>query len=304
MWRSGKGNPLRVIVTGNQGFVGRHFCSSYGGVSLEDKNGAIDLRDAPRVRSAVAALAPEAVLHLAAQSSVAESFQDPSTTMAVNFLGTLNLLEALKAIQFQGVFVYVSSAEVYGMVADADLPTKETQALRPRNPYSVSKVAAEALCYQWSQTEKARIVVARPFNLIGPGQDRRFAIADFAQQIVEVRTGKRPPFLVTGNLDVTRDFTDVRDATRAYVQLLENGRNGEVYNVCSGRERSVRAMVEEMLRIAGVEAELRTDTIRLRPVEQRRMIGDNTKLREQLGWAPEILLDRTLTDVLRETEKD
>jgi GDP-4-dehydro-6-deoxy-D-mannose reductase len=103
---------------------------------------------------------------------------------------------------------------------------------------------------------------------------------------------------------VTRDFTDVRDAIHAYYQLLENGRNGEVYNVCSGKERSLRALVEEMLRIAGVQAELRTDTIRLRPVEQRRMIGDNTKLHEQLGWAPKILLDRTLTDVLHETEKD
>jgi GDP-4-dehydro-6-deoxy-D-mannose reductase len=297
-------NPTRTIVTGDQGFVGQHFCSSHGGVPLADRNGAIDLRDAARVRSAVAALAPEAVLHLAAQSSVAESFQDPTTTMAVNLLGTLNLLEALKAIQFQGVFVYVSSAEVYGVVADADLPTKETQPLRPRSPYAVSKVASEALCYQWSQTEKVRIIIARPFNLIGPGQDKRFAIADFARQIIEIRRGERPPFLVTGNLDVTRDFTDVRDAIRAYCRLLENGQNGEVYNICSGKERSLRALVEEMLRIARVEAELRTDTIRLRPVEQGRMVGDNTKLREQLGCLPEILLDSTLTDVLHEMEED
>lgn len=293
-----------MIVTGNRGFVGQHFCSSYGGIPLADEHGAIDLRDTARVRSALSAIDPEAVLHLAAQSSVAVSFQFPDTTMAVNFQGTFNLLEALKAIQFEGVLVYVSSAEVYGMVADTDLPTKETQPLRPRSPYAVSKVAGEALCYQWSQTEKFRIVIARPFNQIGPGQDRRFSIANFARQIIDIRNDKRPPFLITGNLDVTRDFTDVRDAIRAYYHLLENGRNSEAYNVCYGKECSLRALVEEMLQIAGVGAELLTDTTRLRPGEQIRMIGDNTKIREQLGWAPEILLATTLADVIHETEND
>jgi GDP-4-dehydro-6-deoxy-D-mannose reductase len=297
-------DPLRMIVTGNQGFVGRHFCSSYGGVPLADEDGAVDLRDAARVGSAVAALAPEAVLHLAAQSSVAASFHDPLGTLAVNFLGTLNLLQALSASCFQGVFVYVSSADVYGRVADAELPTKETQLLRPRSPYAVSKVAAEALCYQWSQTETIRIVLTRPFNLIGPRQDKRFAIADFARQIIEIRRGQRPPFLVTGDLDVTRDFTDVRDAIRAYYLLLQNGQNGEGYNVCFGQERSLRSLVDKMLRLAGIEAELRTDPVRLRSVEQRRMVGDNTKIREQLGWTPEISLNKTLTDVLLETEND
>jgi GDP-4-dehydro-6-deoxy-D-mannose reductase len=191
---------------------------------------------------------------------------------------------------------------VYGRVADADLPTKETQLVFPRSPYAVSKVAAEALCYQWSQTENIRIVLARPFNQIGPGQDKRFAIADFAQQINEIRRGRRPPYLITGDLDVTRDFTDVRDAIHAYYLLLKNGDNGEVYNVCRGEELSLRSLVEEMLQIAGIEAELQSDETRLRPVEQRRMVGDNTKIREQLGWTSEISLNTTLTDVLVEKE--
>ena len=297
-------DPLRLIVTGSQGFVGRHFCASYGGVPLADENGAVDLRDAARVSSAVAALAPDAVLHLAAQSSVVSSFHDPMGTFAVNLVGTLNLLQALSAISFQGVLVYVSSADVYGRVADEELPTKETQSLRPRSPYAVSKVAAEALCYQWGQTENFRIVLTRPFNQIGPGQDKRFAIADFARQIIEIRRGHKPPFLVTGDLDVTRDFTDVRDAIRAYYLLLQNGQNGENYNVCFGQEHSLRSLVEEMLRITCVEAEFRKDPVRLRSVEQRRMVGDNTKIREQLGWTPKISLNNTLTDILVETEID
>jgi GDP-4-dehydro-6-deoxy-D-mannose reductase len=166
----------------------------------------------------------------------------------------------------------------------------------------VSKVAAEALCYQWSQTENFRIVLTRPFTQIGPGQDSRFAIADFARQIIEIRRNNRSPVLVTGDLDVTRDFTDVRDTARAYRLLLEKGRNGEVYNICTGHEKTLRSLVESLLQIAGVEAELQLDKTRLRPVEQRRMAGDPGKLSEQLGWAPEISLERTLTDLLNEME--
>jgi GDP-4-dehydro-6-deoxy-D-mannose reductase len=296
-------DPLRLLVTGYSGFVGRHFCSRYGGVPFSDQDGNVDLRDAKRVQSAVTALMPEAVLHLAAQSSVASSFDDPDSTFSVNFLGTLNLLRALSAAGFQGALLYVGSADVYGRTAEADLPTGETQPLRPRSPYAVSKVAAEALCYQWSQTHGFRIVLTRPFNQIGPGQDKRFAVSDFAHQIVEIRSRLRPPLMVTGDLDVTRDFTDVRDATRAYKMLLEKGRNGEVYNICSGQERSLRSLLEELLRIAGVSAEPQTKGDRLRPVEQRRVIGDPSKIHAQLGWSPEITLTTTLTDVLRGVEE-
>ena len=296
--------PSKLIVTGNEGFVGRHFCSRYGGVALADADGAVDLCDAPRVHAAVAALKPEAVLHLAARSSVASSIDDPAGTFAVNLLGTLNLLQALSAIRFQGVFLYVGSADVYGKKPDADLPTRETQLLRPCNPYAVSKVAAEALCYSWSQTQNFRVVLTRPFNQIGPGQDRRFAIPDFAHQIYEIGQGQRPPVLTTGDIDVTRDFTDVRDTVSAYRMLLDKGENGEVYNVCSGRERTIRSLIEGLMRIAGVEAEIRVNPSRLRPGEQRRAVGDPAKLQALLGWKPAIELETTLADILRENEEN
>ncbi len=289
-------------MTGDSGFIGRHFRAAYGGVGLLDADGIVDLRDTARLNAAVAAAQPDAVLHLAAQSSVASSLQDAAGTYAVNFLGTLNLLEALRANGFKGVFLYVSSADVYGSVAEADLPIHEDLPPRPRSPYAVSKTAAEALCYQWSRSAEFRIVMVRPFNQIGPGHDPRFAVPDFARQIVAIKRGKHPPLLTTGDLEVTRDFTDVRDSVRALHRLLEDGRNGEIYNLCTGVERTLSSLLRTLLELAGVTATVQTDPTRLRPVEQRRMAGSYAKIREHLGWEPTLAIETTLTDILKEAE--
>jgi GDP-4-dehydro-6-deoxy-D-mannose reductase len=296
-------SAAHVLVTGSSGFVGRHFCSRYGGIPLADGEGQVDLLDPARVRSAIAAARPEAVLHLAAQSSVAASFENPEATFSVNFFGTLHLLEALNATEFRGVFLYVGSADVYGKTDDTHLPITESQQLRPLSPYAVSKVAAEALCYQWSQLQKFRVVLARPFNQIGPGQDPRFAVAHFARQIQRIRRGQQPPVVTTGDLNVTRDFTDVRDVVRAYRMLLDLGENGEVYNVCSGRERSLRSMVERLLQLSRVAATLQSDPKLLRPIEQRRFFGNAGKLRAVTGWTPDIPLETTLADILRQEDE-
>jgi GDP-4-dehydro-6-deoxy-D-mannose reductase len=293
----------RLLVTGGDGFVGTTFRAAFGGRPLNDVDGTVELRDSARLQRAIAQEQPEAVLHLAAQSSVAASFEDPFETIEINFLGTLNLLQALRAAKFRGVFVYVGSADVYGAV-EPGVPTREDHPLRPRSPYAVSKVAAEALCYQWSQTEEFRIVLARPFNQIGPGQNPRFAIPNFARQVIEIKYGRSAPVLVTGDLDVKRDFTDVRDTVRAYAALLEDGKDGEVYNICSGQERSIRSLVEGMLSAAGVTAEFQVDPARVRPNEQRSMLGDRSKVESQLGWAPGISLSQTLSDILRERDQD
>ncbi|MHB1680224.1 MAG: GDP-mannose 4,6-dehydratase [bacterium] len=165
----------------------------------------------------------DAVIHLAAQSFVPESFKNPLGTFDINFTGTYNLFSALKEYGFHGKILYISSGDVYGLVSEDKLPIAEYYLLKPRNPYAVSKVAAEALCYQWSVTEDMKIIIARPFNHIGPNQSERFVVSSFAKQIAEIELGLRKPVISAGNIDITRDFLDVRDVANAYKLLLEKG---------------------------------------------------------------------------------
>jgi GDP-4-dehydro-6-deoxy-D-mannose reductase len=295
----------RVLVTGDQGFVGAHALAKMpAAFGLSDSAAHIDIRDKAALVACLLANPPEAVLHLAALSFVPDSFKAPEATFEVNFLGTLRLLEALAQTGFKGRFLFVSTGDAYGMVAAESLPVSETLPLRPRNPYAVSKVAAEALCYQWSQTGPFEVVMARPFNHIGAGQAPTFAISDFARQIAEISAGQRPPVLKVGNIDVTRDFTDVKDVLKAYELLLGKGRNGEVYNVCSGVERSVRSLVERLLELAGVEAEIQNDPTRFRPSDQPRVCGDHAKLSRDTGWQPEVPMDETLLNLYRYWEHE
>src|SRR5207302_554158 len=191
--------------------------------------------DRDEVLRAVKILRPRAVIHLAAHSWVPQSFKEPMETYDVNFVGTFNLLSALQKTGFHGRFLFVSSSDIYGQVSPEALPITEEHPSKPRSPYAVSKVAAEALCSQWSQTETdIEIVVARPFVHIGPGQSDRFVISNFARQIIEIKRTRREALVEVGDIDVTRDFTDVRDVVRAYELLLARGVPGEVYNICSG----------------------------------------------------------------------
>lgn len=291
---------MKTLLTGYNGFVGRHLLNAIRGIPLKDSLGLVDITNKKRVESAVSSIAPDQVIHLAAQSFIPASFQDPLETYTINFIGTFNLLEALKASGFSGNMLYVGSAEVYGLVPPNQLPVSETQPLRPRNPYAVSKIAAEALCYQMSQTGSFSIVMARPFNHIGPGQDQRFVVSDFARQIIEIKQGKKEPLLEVGEIEVTRDFTDVEDVIGAYLGLLENGKSGEVYNVCSGKERSVRSIIETLLHLAGVRVEIISDLTRFRPSEQRRMCGNPQKIRTAIGWEPRVQLEDTLLKILED----
>lgn len=287
---------MRCLLTGSDGFVGGYVRRTIEGcVPLHHDGRAIDVRDTGRLRRAVAALGHfDAVVHLAAQSFVPASFEDPEETFAINFSGTFHLLEALREAGFQGRFLYVGSADTYGRIDEADLPVSEDQALRPRNPYAVSKVAAEALCYQWSQTGPFEVLMARPFNHIGPGQSPRFAVSDFARQIALIALGRAEAVLNVGDIDVTRDFTDVRDVVNAYRLLLDHGRNGGIYNVCSGVEVSLRDIIAQLASIAGVNLEVRQETARLRPSEQRRMAGGHARLSSDAGWRRAYALEQSL----------
>jgi GDP-4-dehydro-6-deoxy-D-mannose reductase len=295
----------RLLVTGQQGFVGTTLSRMVGverqvaGWSVIDLPGNVDLRDAAATSAMVGNAAPDAVLHLAAQSFVPDAVRDPAATLENNLFGTLNVLQALKKCAFRGRMIYVGTGDVYGVVPEDALPVAETRLPAPRNPYSVSKLAAEALCYQWTATEGMDIVLARPFNHIGWGQSDRFVLSNFARQVVEIRQGRRGPAVAVGDIDVTRDFTDVRDVVHAYFALFASGASGEVYNVCSGRDRSIRSLLDRLAELAGVAIAIEQDQARLRKAEQRRVCGDPAKITRTTGWAANTPLDESLAAMLR-----
>jgi GDP-4-dehydro-6-deoxy-D-mannose reductase len=297
----------RLFVTGAHGFVGQWVqrlapeIAGRGGYHVVVPPDDFELLDPAQVDAQLGKHRPDAILHLAAQSNVPKSFEDPEGTFRVNVFGTLRLLEGIKRAGLSSRMVLASSGDVYGKVPETEMPVTESRMPLPRNPYAVSKLAAEALCYQWSQTERLQVMVARPFNHIGAGQSDTFVLPSFARQIAEIKAGKRAPVIEVGDIDVTRDFTHVADVIDGYLALLDNGQAGEVYNISSGKDHAIRELLARMLRMAGVKAEVREDHARFRSAEQRVVRGGNAKI-AGLGWRPTRSIDEALRDILEDWE--
>jgi GDP-4-dehydro-6-deoxy-D-mannose reductase len=294
----------RLFITGQSGFVGlaferlrEHQVAAHGW-QLISADSAYDLLDPASLDRVLQQARPDAVIHLAGQTFIPEAFRDPAHTLDVNLKGTLNLLQALQRNGFSGTFLYVSSGDVYGRVDPELLPVSEQQPARPQNPYAVSKAAAELLCYQWSCNLPWRILVARPFNHIGPGQREDFVISSVARQLARIRLGLQEPRILVGDVDVSRDFLDVEDVISAYLALLASGQNGEIYNVCSGKEYLVRDMIASMLYLTETDAAIEQDPARLRPSDLRRVKGSNQKITQATAWQPAIPMQQTLLSVL------
>jgi GDP-4-dehydro-6-deoxy-D-mannose reductase len=195
--------------------------------------------------------------------------------------------------------VVASSGTVYRA---SDKPLDERAPLGPNNPYAVSKLAEEELARHAARVDGLDIVVARPFNHIGPGQSAQFAVAEFARQIVAIERGA-PPVITIGNLDARRDFTDVRDVVNAYALLAElptttAGSEDRTFNICSGHARSMREILDRLLALARVEVTVQQDASRLRPNDTPVFVGDFGRVAAATGWSPAIPLDTTLADVL------
>ena len=288
-----------MLVTGSSGFVGhwmlQHLRAEGDEVlTLPDH---LDIRDRKALAEAVSASAPEGVIHLAAQASVGSSWEQAATTFEINALGTLHLLDAAGAEPSRPRVVLVSSAEVYGRLEPDDLPVGEDRGFAPVSPYAASKAAAEVLGAQAWLGRGLEVMRARPFNHTGPGQRADFVVPALARQVVlAARQGATE--LLTGNLDVRRDITDVRDVVRAYRCLLVGGEPGSAYNVCRGASVRIEDVARRLLELAGVEVPIVVDPARVRPVDQPDLRGDPRRLAEATGWIPTIELDRTLSDVV------
>ncbi|MES3009894.1 MAG: GDP-mannose 4,6-dehydratase [Pseudomonadota bacterium] len=294
----------KLLATGHKGFVGQAMASHLR-ASVQDHDvqwcspqQSYDMCDVATVRALLEEHRPDWVLHLAAQSHVPTAMNNPAATLLVNTVGTANLLQVLTDMQFKGRLLYVSSADVYGAVPAAMLPVSETWVPAPRNPYASSKLAAEMLCLQWARSYPLDVVIARPFNHTGAGQDIQFALPAFAKAVAEIAVGRHAPYIQTGDLDVTRDFSDVRDVVAAYLLLFRRGRSNEIYNVCSGREYRLSQVLDEIMRLAKVQADTARDPTRLRPAEQRRMCGDPGKITSETGWSPVYNFEETLQQLL------
>lgn len=259
----------------------------------------IDLARRTSVEALVRRVRPARVFHLAARSSVADSWKDPGRTLANNVVGEANLLAALVRLDPMPQVLVVGSADEYGEPRTSRALDEDTP-LRPLTPYGVSKVAQDLLGLQYHLSHGLPVVRVRPFNHIGPGQSPNFAVASFARQIAEIESGRRPARLRVGNLEVRRDFTDVRDVVRAYRLALAEGRPGEVYNVGSGRAVALHDVVERLLRMSRTPITVQVDPRRVRAVEAKAAVCDARRIRRRTGWHPLIPLDQTLADTLED----
>ncbi|QDE91990.1 GDP-4-dehydro-6-deoxy-D-mannose reductase [Myxococcus xanthus] len=300
---------MRILVTGADGFVGRHLCAllraagddvveAHGprGEGINSNALHFDVANEASVKAAVAETKPEGIIHLAGFSSVAKSHHNPSRVFAVNTMGVVHLLTAVRESVPKARVVLVGSGEVYGPVPEGTRATEDTPAV-PLSPYAASKSAAELAAVQFHRSYGLEVVMARPFNHLGAGQDPTFVVPSFAAQIRAIGLGTVDPVLRTGNLDAVRDFSHVRDVVEAYRLLLDKGEPGQAYNIGSGEGRTIRSLLEEMLSLAGVSARIELDPARLRPSDIPSLVGAPDKLKA-LGWAPKLTVTDALRDVL------
>jgi GDP-4-dehydro-6-deoxy-D-mannose reductase len=312
---------MRVFLTGATGFVGSHLVdllldqgheihalvhgeSSHQPLVNHERLCPVmgDLLDALKLRNQIVSIEPDLIMHLAGQASPRQSWQKPALTFAINTGGTANVLDAAVAAGRTRTIV-VTSAEIYGQINENSLPLTEDTLPDPMHPYGVSKWAAAQLVHLYWMKYGLPVIEARPLNHIGPRQALGFVVPDFASQVAEIMAGEREPLVVVGNLDVARDFTDVRDVVRAYLALAEHGKAGEAYLICSGKAVSIRVILDILLELAGVKVGIKDTVELLRPTDTPQIVGSFAKINADTGWAPIINLRQSLNDSLKEWEQ-
>ena len=307
----------KALVTGIAGFAGSHLSealianniSVYGFYhpnhpteNLDHIKNQVtlipaDILDAKSLKKEAKGESWDYVFHLAAFSSPSQSFKNPQETLENNIVGQINLLEGLFVAKSKARILIIGSADEYGRVSPKDLPINENTPLSPTSPYAVSKVAQDLLGLQYFVNHKLNTVRVRPFNHIGPRQSRLFAVSSFAHQIAvcEKRGGGT---IKVGNLDTSRDFTDVRDMVRAYILALDKGTFGDVYNLGTGKAIKISDILKMMVSLGRVKIKIEVDRSRIHSHEIKTIYCDSSKFRSKTGWVPKIPLETTLSDTI------
>ena len=304
---------IKCFITGCEGFIGANLADFlikkdlqvHGMVYADASNikhlgsklklHQCDLRDKQKVNSIITAIKPDYIFHLAAQSFVSVSWEDPEQTLMTNVMGTFNLMESVRKAGINPVIVIVGSSSIYGPREKKEMPLHEDDGFQPTSMYSVSKVSEDMLGYFYEKVYGMKVIRVRPFNMTGPGKIGD-ACSDFSKTIVEIEKGLKNVIEV-GNLETTRDFTDGRDAVNAFWLLAEKGKVGEVYNLCSGKGYQMSWILEKFISLSKNKIKYRVVREKVRPYDDPIYIGDNAKLR-RLGWKQQIPMEKTLNDML------
>jgi len=312
----------KILITGISGFVGGHFAQFLAtnrksievyGISRSKpawdfvENGyellqninflQADMGDNPRIQSIICDIEPDYILHLAAQSSVAESWRTPASSFINNISGFMNVIETVRLFGIPAKILSVGSAEQYGIVTKNDLPLTEKTGMHPANPYAVARVAQEQFAKIYVDGYGLDICCTRSFNHCGPGQSDRFVVSSIVKQLVMITQGKHDNGIHIGDGSIVRDFLDVRDVVAAYCLLLEKGHRGEVYNICSGRGYVIRDIITILSEIYKTDIQIHEEKSQFRPIDNPHIIGSNEKIMHDLGWHPKVSFEESLQDL-------
>jgi GDP-4-dehydro-6-deoxy-D-mannose reductase len=310
----------RSLIVGASGFAGRRLAAK-----IASRNGAtvvgtfyskppagdlpydprpLDLFNMDQLNGLIAEVRPDVIYHLAGMAFPPDAQKNPKEAFRVNVEAGINLLDAVTAHAPDAKILYVSSGEVYGLIGPGELPVTEGHIPKPAAMYAASKYCMEIVCEQYRRSRNLDIRIARPFNHTGPGQDEDFVAPAFALQVAHIEAERADPVIRTGSLDVVRDFLDADDVVRAYTDIMENGIDGGVYNICSGRGVTIQSILDQLLALSTVnDIRHEFDPEKMRPAENKTVIGSADRLTALTGWRPLIPIESTLASLLDDCRK-
>ena len=298
----------RVLIFGAGGFVGSYLCKEFLNngykVSGTDKGEGsalpsevdfykTDLMQADEVEKLIGQIQPDIIVNLAAISSVGASWNMPQTTMAINVIGALNIMEAARKSEQKPRILFVGASEEYVI---SENPLDENTQLNANNPYGISKVTQEQFAKLYREQYGLKIYCVRPFNHTGIGQRDTFVLPSFCKQVAEIDKSGKDGKIQVGNLKVKRDFSHVKDVVRAYRMIVESDNCNQIYNVGSGNAYSLEYMLTYIIGLSNQNIEIEVDQNRIRPTDQPVICCDRSLIGKELGWEPQY----NVYDALRE----